>query len=592
MRIGKNTPWLVKSSGRILGPYFEKEIVSLLRTREIVLIDEVSRPCGRWIYIRDEPCFAAIAEELRQKNMRTMNDDTTTRINESSITDSQTLSLTQDLDHLDDRTEEISRAVIMVDRSEKPIQTIQDIIQPKRQNTTSAPASDDTYVFEGDALVQRETQSVAKYLWAMTVIVIFSTVGYVAFRQYVSKPIQNRTIIRESLEKAEFAMEDGDYESALSLYKKAHTADPKDSRTYLPLAVLSIQLEKQTVTARRLLENLLSTQERDRQRILTAIGFADIVDGRYTEGETRFNRALDVDPLFKPALINLGASSLESNDPEKANNYLQIAIKDGSREGIEQLMVVEALIRLYEKEKEKTYLRDADRFIREYIAQKRGLHQEALVASIYIDHLLGDRERIYASINQFLDFDPEFSDDHKYNPYIFRGRIEWTKLNQWCLKAGDGLDPVARVVAFEAICLLKANELRDASTKIEDAIQQAPRDPLVQAAYGQIMMATNAEERARSAFEKSLDFDRERNFKVPRILMARWCQQAGQTDCAEAQWKEALALDRNSLPALAGLIKVAMTKKRPTEARGYLEQGLAVAPNYRPFLNFKRKAMK
>lgn len=592
MRIGKNTPWLVKSSGRILGPFFEKEIVSLLRTREIVLIDEVSRPCGRWIYIRDESSFAAIAEELRQKNMRTLNDDSTTRISSDSITDSHTLSLTEPLEHFDDRTEEISRAVVMEDRSEKPIQTIQDIIQPRRNNTNQAPAGDNTYVFEGDVRVQQESQSIAKYLWAMTAVVIFSTVGYVAFRQYVSKPIQNQTVIRESLGKAEAAMEDGEYETALTLYKKANVADPKDSRVFLPLAVLSIQLEKQTVTARRLLEGLLSTQERDRQRILTALGFADLVDGKFTESETRFSRALDVDPLFRPALINLGAASLESNDPEKANNYLQIAIKDGSREGLEQLMVVDALLQLYEKEKDKAYLRDADRFINEYLNQQKGLHQEALVASIYIYHLLGEREKAYGAITQFLDFDPEFSDDHKINPYIYRGRIEWSKLNQWCLKVGDSLDPVARVIAFESLCLLKARELRDASAKIEDAILQSPRDSLVQAAYGQIMAATSADERARSAFEKSLDFDRDHHFKIPRILMARWCEKANQLDCAQANWKEALALDRNSLPALAGLVNIGLVKGRPTEARQFLDQGLAIAPTYKPFLALKRRITK
>jgi Flp pilus assembly protein TadD len=591
MRIGKNTPWLVKSSGRILGPFYENEIISLLRTREIVLIDELSRPCGRWVYIRDELAFAAIAEELRQKNLKTLNDETTAQIENTGATPTQTISVTENL--LDDRTEEISN--IIVQNPHHGHQTIKDVMGPRpsqqrTQNPNSKPSiSDDTYVFEGDRLVQKESHTLSKLLWAITAVVIFSSVGYVAFRQYISKPIQIKATALASLDKAEQMVTNGDYPSAFALYKKAHLADSQDMRMYLPLAILYVQIERQTVQAKRLLDSLLANQEKERQKILTAMGLAELVDRRYPEAEIRFTRALEVDPLFKPALINLGATSLLAGDAEKANNYLQIAIKDGSREGIEQIMAVDALTQLFQKEKDKSYLQQADRFLTEYLKPYQPYYLESLVASIYVSYLLEDKEKMYSKINLFLDSDFIASDLHKYNLYVHKGALDWKKINQWCLKSTELLDPISRVVAFEAICLLKAGDLSEASRKIEDAVQQTPRDSLVQATYGYILENLNSADRAKTAFERAVDFDRGKTFQAPRIHMARFCEQHGQADCAFNYWNELLTINQNSLPALAGLYEIASSRSQTEQASQYRRRGQVLAPTYMPFFGIRRE---
>ena len=580
MRIGKNTPWLVKSGGRIIGPFFENEIISLLRTREIVLIDELSRPCGRWVYIRDEPTFAGITEELRQKNLKTLNDETTAQI-EHTVTPTATISVTDKL--IDDRTEEISNIIEINSENRHQIKEILEAA-PSSKSQKSNILSDETYVFEGDASVQKETQAVSKWMWAFAAVVIFGSLGYVAFRQYIAKPIQTKAIALASLEKATAEVEDGFYSEAFNLYKKAFESYPDDQRIYLPLSLLYLHEEGQTVIARRLLEKLLAQQEKDRQKILTAAGLADLYDRRLPEAEARFLRALDVDPLFKPALINLGAAALAGQDYEKANNHLQIAIKDGSREGLEQIMLAEVLSRLYEKEKDKTYLQQAEKYLNEYLNPSRAYYLEALVASIYIHHLNQEKEKIYTKINLFLNADPMGSSLHKTNLYLFSNSITWTKLNQWCLQSTAGLDPLARLVAFEALCLLKANDLTEASRKMEDAVQQAPRDPLIQAVYGYVLENLNATDRARAAYEKSVDFDREQRFESPRILMARYCAEQGQTDCAAQYWRELYNLNTRSLPALAGLAQSEMTQGSRDKAKEYIRSGLTLTNTYRPFI--------
>ncbi len=57
--------WLVKSGGRILGPFSREEVVAKLKSKELVLLDEVAQPLRRWRYVRDEMEFARVVESLR-----------------------------------------------------------------------------------------------------------------------------------------------------------------------------------------------------------------------------------------------------------------------------------------------------------------------------------------------------------------------------------------------------------------------------------------------------------------------------------------------------------------------------------------------
>jgi tetratricopeptide (TPR) repeat protein len=571
MRIGKNTPWLVKtSSGKVMGPFFDKDLINRLRTREISLIDEIARPCGRWIYVRDEPALASVAEEVRQKNGR--QDDDTTRA-EMTLTPTHTVSLTDNLNeaHLDDRTEEIKNVTY--------IEPVREVIH----KTGSSSITGETFVFEGDQVVRQQVGASAKWLWAATAIVLFAAIGFVVFRQFVAKPIQIRSIAKLGLAEAEVAFKVGDYDRALTLYKRGYDADPKEDKTFLPYSLLSIQLEKQSVLPRRLLETLLNTQERNREKILTAQALAYLTEGKFAEAEARLTRALDVDPMFRAATINLGALNIEKQDFEAANNHLELAVKDGSRDGIEFLLLAKALVALYEKEKDKAFLGVADQYLSQYLVSKQDYVQEALVASIYVDHLRGEKSKIMTKIDRFLETDPFQTDLHRHDLYIFRRGVTWDILNQWCLKSTENLDPVARLVAFEALCILKSENLRDANNKISDAVQQAPRDPLVQAAYGHILEASNNAEKAKAAYAFALDSNREKTAQLPRLLMARICEGAADFNCANIYWKELIQINGQSLAGLAGLAADAMRRNKD-EARVYVRKGLAISPTYKPLL--------
>src|SRR4051812_5045260 len=94
--------WLVKSSGRIIGPYPTVKIAELLRTREISVLDEISPPLRRWQTLQYHDEFREVVDSMRKASL--------SERTEASWTPG-TAGLTQTLTDLDagsDLTEELT----------------------------------------------------------------------------------------------------------------------------------------------------------------------------------------------------------------------------------------------------------------------------------------------------------------------------------------------------------------------------------------------------------------------------------------------------------------------------------------------------
>ncbi len=59
--------WLVKSENKILGPYHFDQIEDLLKKKQISLIDEIRDMDTRWLYIRENPSFKKVVDEIRRE---------------------------------------------------------------------------------------------------------------------------------------------------------------------------------------------------------------------------------------------------------------------------------------------------------------------------------------------------------------------------------------------------------------------------------------------------------------------------------------------------------------------------------------------
>ncbi|MCE3011139.1 MAG: hypothetical protein LW875_11070 [Proteobacteria bacterium] len=69
--------WIVKTSGRVVGPYSTGQLKVELLKRHISVIDEIKKPKGRWTFLREHPELAGLLDEVRRQ-LELIKEDTKT----------------------------------------------------------------------------------------------------------------------------------------------------------------------------------------------------------------------------------------------------------------------------------------------------------------------------------------------------------------------------------------------------------------------------------------------------------------------------------------------------------------------------------
>jgi tetratricopeptide (TPR) repeat protein len=570
--------WLIKSSGHILGPFEYEKVIELLRSKEIVVLDEVSMPCQRWNYIRDQIEFQDIVEEIRQGRLRDEGLEGTQTVSAGTFTSTPSLGITESIDIInDDLTEEINVGEIVYDDVKEYV--------PRVKKKQSNPI--ESYAFHGDKNLKSQASRSAKLLWAITAAILIITGGLVIYKSVFNKPVENKELAIKKLNSGIMKTELGDYNEALADFKESHSLDKRNTDVFLYLGTLLIQLEEQTLQGKRLLEDELNRKTPFKKQALTGVGLATLIEGDLDGATNKFEQALDIDPIYLPARINIGAAALEAKLYQEANNHLHVAVKEGAVDGAAVLMLTESFIRLWEEKGDLTFLSEASSLLEQYLAKNKDYYQETLILSAYVDMVNGKRSRAIDKIYASIDIDPELTSDHKHNIYIYRRRAGWQLLEPWCDRLVEAVEPQPQVKAFHALCLVKSGQKVRASQRIDDAISQSPKDPLLQATYGYILKQIGLEDQAAMAYGRSVEFDLRRRFKLPLIMQARFCEEKGDTECALLYWQQLLQKDAKSLPALAGVGFAHLRNNSYADARKFMRRGMRISSNYKPLLKLK-----
>lgn len=566
--------WLVKSGGRIIGPYSNHQMNELLRDRVIVALDEACRSGDRWKYIRDEIIFSKVLEEVRMNNVRGVSDDTTKRnIEDTGVTFTQT-SLPLEID---DMTEEITSHLL-----KDSIKDISFRAEDDHAPTQTKVSDIEGYSHANDFFVQKQANESAKWMWVVAILVIVVASATSVFKKYISLPGQMNAISSESTMAGLEAVDFGNYKRALDLLNRSNELNPNDTSIYLYLGILKTQIEKQPFQGRKLLEKLKDSNNKDLKLVLTGIGVSLLSEGDIRGAEYYFNKALDLDPLYDIAVINLGAAAMYSEDWARANIHLQLAIKDGSADGNEILMLIETLSKLNIRDKENRFLGEATRYINSFLMKGLSHQLEVNIGAAFIDKLAGEKAGIYKRIDSVLDMDFRATENFKQNLFLFRSRSDWSVISQWCLRTTIDLDPTARVIAFEALCMMKSGDLVEANKKIENAIAQDSKDPLVLGVYSYILHEMNSAESEAITLKKAIQYDVTRKYSQPLRQMAESCRLSGDAYCEKSMLQ--LLLDRNphDLMAMAGMARLFLAEGKVVEAKKYVQQAKNITTMYIP----------
>jgi tetratricopeptide (TPR) repeat protein len=573
----KDTQWLVKSDGEVFGPFAYSELVDAIRLRRFRPTDEASVPGSRWTFIRDEPLFAKAVEQARHATL-SQSDDTTRDV--SAMTQSRTVDITltqsQSGPSDDDRTEEIA------------ISTVQEALYGGGDRRGGS-ATSVSYSYESDPRVQAAAQSSTRWLMVLTVVLVFLTAGYVLFNRFVARPIQERSSLEQHMVEGRRAYDLGDYESALKAWRLVRETNPDDRQILLPLALLEIQVGQQTVVAKKLLDAYLKLPNVDRRQGLNAQGLAALKDGQIAEAQALFQQALDLDSGFVPAILNLGAAAVLEKEWSAANGFLQLAIKNGGGDGYESLLLSQALLQQWAATKDKSYLQEALDVLERGARKEDPYLQGRRVALAYVRSLLGQKDLAENRILDFAEVPLNWQKLFRMDLQMAHDGLSWSVVKQWCLTVVSQIDPKAGLVATEAKCLFLAGDLLEASRKIELALGQEPRNPLVQAIYADLLLSMNDAEKAKVAIEKAVDFDKDEKHLLPLLLQARTCE--GQRDflCSTTYWKKLFDRQGESLLAQAGLARSFWSDGKFDEGRRFFTMTKVNGEQFIPMLELKKE---
>lgn len=575
--------WLVKSSGRILGPFSASKVSELIRSREISVLDEISPPLRRWQTIQYHDQFREVVDSLRKATLSERTEATWTPTGTGGLT--QTLTDLSDSDLTDEMHDDG-----FLSSSTKEI-VIHDVKEQGRTQTPNPIGGRYQPSQVQNTAIQRQVEKTTRGLWAITLVVLVA-VGIFITQKKISGSggagFESRPTLAGLKQNVVSLVQTGHYAEALKELK-SYFSDPNQAGDLaIYYGSLLIQVEGQTVLGRRLLNQVLSAKRPEAKQAYTGLGVADLIDGQVDSAEDNFQKALSYDGSYVPALVNLSSVYLQKGDYGKAKTMAVKALRISPAQGEALLNLAEAQLYLYKSNNNLNELNSVGKMIKEFTDKNWDFRTELSFYGLYFDYLRNEKN-LEEKLRSYLDRDPQLTSDHRHNVFIYRGRSQWKVLSRFCEQMAEKIGDSARVATFVASCYAREGRWDQARRQIERAVNQAPRDPLIQAWYSYIFKESGDPEQASVILGRASEYNRRGEYVLPVLLQARFCQSNGDTDCARESWQKIYEFDMDYLPALAGMAWVNVKKKTFGEANKLVDRGLRISPDYIPLLELRQK---
>ncbi len=569
--------WLVKSSGRVLGPYTMEQIGELLRTREISVVDEVASPMRRWQIVQHHEKFRELVQRLRHHALAENTEAGFTPTHTDSTTN-----VTQTLTDLleSDLTDELTESGRSFTKTSKEI-VIENVVDESGPLPVVAGGRFQTQNTQGPA-VRRQADRTAKLLWMVTGLVLILVAGFVIFKRSTA-PVRTANLSISAVRQNVINdVQVGRYSEALKLMKSYFTSADNAGELSIYYGILAIQIEGQTTLGRRLLNQVIASDRPEKKQAYTGLGVADLLDHDWSGALKHFESALRIDPDYFPALTNLAIVKSHLGDKTSAvetawNIFKRYPVNP------EPLLL---LAQWTESASERANVKG--RLTSYANSQWNHLNEVKFFELLLSDGLKG--QPLVESVRGFLDLDPRMVLDHRKNFFVYRGDLDWGNWQSQCEKLASRLNDRSTGSTLMAACRAYEDRWDLAKKEIEVAANRSPKDPLVQAWYAYILGKTGDVDQASVVLGRSNEMNRAGDFKLPTLLQARFCQDQGDIECASSNWQRIYDRDVDQVTAVAGLAWVFAQNQKFEEASKFLDRGLKLSPDYIPLLSLRQVA--
>jgi tetratricopeptide (TPR) repeat protein len=559
--VNPNDQWLIKSAGRVMGPFKLNEVTTGLHLKHFTVLDEISLPYGRWILIRDEPALQEAIKDVRKK------EDFVERTVTQTENMSKSQTITANYVHMQEEQFESAGP-----GSPPPLSREQRIRQDLQM-------SSDPQV---KAMVKKRAMVLP--LFIVVLILVFSGGAYF----FLNKKGGAGNNASESLMLQVLNYKgQGLYEKAIDLLNKIKANDKNNTEAEVEAAFIQIGQYSQTLVGRRTLEKYESKYDDAKYgpQLFTSVALSYLLEGDWKNADENLQKALKLDPQFTPAIHNNGVLNYRSGQYEKAekdfeniisanpnNPYILLGSALSSlevhRKGGSPVRIMPVLVQLLD-----SYLKD-----------NFDLEQEILMAQAYIYTQINNAKARASVIARMLNGDLDSGRNHKFDILFDKSVVGWKNLLPYCQVVYESAqrDPLNK--SLWAYCLYRAGNDIDSRKAIYEVVAENPTHPQASYVKSYLMNILGQAAEAKVTLNTALA---DKNNKGALMLRANFCEQEHNEACVADVLMQLLDTDPRLINGYVGLAKLETRKGNKKGALEWVNRGMGLTSTYLPLLELK-----
>ncbi len=573
--------WLVKSSTKILGPYYLDEIVDLLQKKQISIIDEVRRPNVRWSYIRERSEFLDVVKSLRSEQ-------------DSAYDNTMTMTATM---NSTSNTVTVTRTDSSIPQESSQKEPIKDVDKGKLRDVTgttstasAASQASVTPVKTYGSAKDLKLQENIERRQSSFILVIFAVAALVAsvLALGVFKKNRDRNAVYDELVANTLKYKSiGLYDKALENYKKALSLREPSIDFQNQMAVVLITQDNQVVAGRRILDVAIQQEGISRPFMLDsflAIGLSYLLEGDLKLADESFRKASGLEPNNQLINLNIALTEIKQNKMQKALSDLDSVIKVNSVNPLAQIARGVTAIELYKQKKlDPSLLRQVYFDLKEFKNAKSFLRQEAGILMATIAHLLNENSEIPKALTGFFDLPFDESSRFVHNIYLDWRIANWKTLSRYVRELNEAYRESPIVSSVMSIVFLAENQDTEAASLLGELHSQYPNNPYVVLAEAQSLYKMGKFVEL-GALVKRQDLAK---FPLALHFQAEACFRQQDLNCFESSIQTLKTLDPHNLYALYSTARLSFKQGMRGNAIERVKDGLTEDANYLPLIEFR-----
>ena len=577
METSQEKNWMIRSATRIMGPYTSDEIFELLKKKHISLLDEVRNPSTRWTYIREHKSLVDVLKRL--KDFESPFDRTAT-----SMTDSQTISKTENIYDIEDETAAPVEETVTDVTQSSTINAIKDI-SPMRETTYNSASSSTVKSFGiyDEGRIRAEAEEKAKNLkWFLLGTLAVLVIGFLGYQIWLkTQKAQNyQNLIATALKYKSLQL----YEKSYGAFRKAASMTDLEPDIKAQMSLLGVAYDKDFNSHKKNLEAYLSIDQvldrADKIDNLTVIGLAYAMEGDSKKAEQNYKQALSLDPFNRIVLLNQSLLRIE-------NGLFADAFINLKKISANELNPLITFVKAWAFIKISSNLSDEVNALYSEINQtvKTGAYfqSELYLLKTYLTMHSHLGARTTEAFDQFIQSYPKLTRQYVKDFRVDWRNLGWNSLQGFCEDMGPSFKDLLKENLLMAHCLMNGDQVLESQKYIDQAYALAPEDNAV----------VNSQIHWLSLLKKSTEAwalilaHENKLFPSTLIVAGQIALEKQDYPSAEKYFSRALSTEKFLGAAYHGLAEVSLKKGKVGVALQNIKLGLDREPLYLPLLEMR-----